>query len=374
MSVSQPLPPGTLNVLAMLLRERRNRGKAHLLRWVIEVGVDEFQESIPTLATLNTGLSPDEMEDLVAMSRDILSPSAGKMPEQHIVSEVLLKRFGRNSNLVPYDLAPVGGPQSPQRAKKLGRVLDFVKIDSKTTESIWGKVESGLRDALLSARRAAILNEPHHLETIKDAIALHYARGFEVYELSEELWKRRLEYGREFYLRMPWLTGESFRRQHGLEAAGPEAHAQGAEELLRRSRQLHDDGVYFRLLVVDMFEQVRQYARAAGVKIYVPESGTTFLIGDTPVITVDRHRRLRGATSGVPFASSTTVVMPLGRRCAAALSQSNDWQKLPSTLVNEINRWQILRARDHVYYHPEDDFTNFIELVRPTSRPAAAST
>ena len=61
---------------------------------------------------------------------------------------------------------------------------NFVKIDSLATEQMWQEVENELPAALSSVRAGALFASPQHVATIKQAIALHFARGMEVWEFN----------------------------------------------------------------------------------------------------------------------------------------------------------------------------------------------
>jgi hypothetical protein len=57
----------------------------------------------------------------------------------------------------------------------VGRLRDFVQIDSQETERVWTRTEQNLPAATDAARTRWELQDPKHVAVIKDAIALHFA-------------------------------------------------------------------------------------------------------------------------------------------------------------------------------------------------------
>ncbi len=74
----------------------------------------------------------------------------------------------------------------------VGKLENFVKIDSRETEQLWGLTEQDLPAAIKAARTRRVLQNPKHVAVIKDAIALHFARSLDTLESVSRTGSRRL--------------------------------------------------------------------------------------------------------------------------------------------------------------------------------------
>jgi hypothetical protein len=72
------------------------------------------------------------------------------------------------------------------------------------------------------------------------------------------------------------------------------------------------------------------------------------------------------------FGRANAVSLPLGRFHVAALTRDDDWVTMPTSMVQELNRWQILQAKTHVHFHPGSGLQSFVLSIRP-ERVAAIS-
>jgi hypothetical protein len=94
------------------------------------------------------------------------------IPDQHVVSKVLLKRFAakggpRKRLIVPFNLDyPAGGHQL-RGPDGCGKVRNFVPVASRSLELLWKPTEDALHDALLSVDDDTLFEKPAHLATIK---------------------------------------------------------------------------------------------------------------------------------------------------------------------------------------------------------------
>ena len=285
-----------------------------------------------------------------------------------MVSQVILRRFlgptPQGDRLLAYNLQY--GKAKLRSTREVGKLTDFVRIDSEETERLWGLTEQALPAAIDAARTRRVLQNPRHVAVIKDAIALHFARSLDILESVNQDWRRTLSSARTAYLSDRPAMEELFYRKHGFVASGPAVAEEIADDLLRTAKDLYESGAYFRLRVVDLFEEARRMAAAARLEIIRPSRrGSSFLIGDVPAISYDAQHGALGVPGGVPFGNATTVFLPLTPTRLAALSRADRFEAVPARAVRQVNAFQVAKARGYVYMHPGSRLQSFAASERP---------
>jgi hypothetical protein len=164
---------------------------------------------------------------------------------QHVISKVVMKRFaaaeGRDKGQVCYisldhpDQAYLHGPAG------CGKVDDFLTFASGFLERLWKKTEDQMHDALLAVDNGTVLSSERHSATIKDTIALHFARSLATRQVGEQLWQRVVLQEQTRWLCTPAGQRELqrlFRWRYGLDAAGPAALEVMLDEILAPSMEM----------------------------------------------------------------------------------------------------------------------------------------
>ena len=178
MSVVPPAIQGILPVLAA----DAGRGRAETL--LVIQGVDP-QYLRPHLATIDAALGPSSpgiagLAELLRLAEDAVSTSSPTVERQHVISQVVLRRFVEHvppggRQVARFDLA--SGQSGLIGTNGLGYVNNFVPVDSQTTEGLWQEVERLLNPAVDAALAGTALASPNHLLTIRHAVALHFVRN-----------------------------------------------------------------------------------------------------------------------------------------------------------------------------------------------------
>lgn len=138
---------------------------------------------------------------------------------------MLLKRFARNTRSRGWELHsfdtkhPEGSPKL-KGPKGCGKIPNFIRFASRSSEELWEKVEHRLPAALAAADNESIVHYPGHIATIKDAIALHFVRSIQMATVHEWVWRTVKAAHRQQLLNQPELLERLFREQVGLHAAG----------------------------------------------------------------------------------------------------------------------------------------------------------
>lgn len=335
------------------------------------VGLDVVEQRKGDIAAIS-GVSVARVQEIVDTGRQALSSASPKRSEQHVVSQVILRRFlgptSQGDRLLDYNLRY--GKAKLRVPKEVGKLRDFVQIDSEETEQLWGRTEQELPAAIDAAKTRRVLQNPRHIAVIKDAIALHFARSLDTLESVNQSWQQTLDAARAAYLADQPAMEELFYRKHGFVASGLVVAEEIADDLLRTAKELYENGSYFRLRVVDVFEEARRMAVSARLEIIRPSRGNSrFLLGDVPAISYDARRNALGIPGGVPFGDATTVFMPLTPTRLAALSRADRFEAVPARAVRQVNAFQVAKAHNYVFMHPESDLRRFVASQRPPIGP-----
>lgn len=359
--------PAAFQLLAQLLRQAPDKAALFILGY----DLDLFDTEIPDFAAA-TGMSETELRQLADAARKGQDPEQPRVHEQHLVSKALLRQFGGRTaaGLLVGRSALKWGQGKLVAPRSVAKLIDFVQIDSRSTEAVWGKTESNLPSALEAALTGALFADSNKVQTIKDTIALHYARSYAVIESHNDIWRDGLEAGRQRLRSRPELLDAWSSMKTGASAspASSESREQVLAEVTARARDLHEQGSAFRFSVVGLFESARQLLSGAGLQLLRPATGSELLIGDSPVTTSDATGRRRGIAEGVPIGSATHVFMPLGPHLGVALAASDQDIQLRSDQVQRLNRWEIEAAHHDVFMRPGSGLEDFTEKVRPPTR------
>jgi len=334
--------------------------------FVLGYGLADFRMDVAAFAAASGIPEADlyEIADSAEQGQDHNSP---KRSDQHVVSRVVLRRFGDPTTKLIGNHSIQYGLRKPTGPGGLGWVKDFVKIDSAATEGLWGTTESKLPDALAAADTQTVFDSTEHVATIKKAIALHYARSIDVLDQYEDLWQQMLATKRAGLNASAAATDAIFTLKTGNATGKPDDAMREslAKEWMQRLTDIYETGVGFRFRVQHNFREATAMITSAGLEVLRPPSGSEFLIGDAPVITTDATGHVRGIAAGIPIGSAATVAMPLGPRLLVALGPKNIYAELDAKYVERLNTWQIQAAKRAVYFRPGSPCEPLAAQVRP---------
>ena len=248
-----------------------------------------------------------------------LAPEASinHVKDQHVISKVILKRFADVSGkwkglLYPFRLCYPDARHRLLGPDGCGKIKDFLTYASASAEQLWKETEDRLPDALDALDGGTLPINREHVATIKNAIALHYARsgatriailrvGASVAASARNEWLTR---------RRPQLEAE-FYRAKGLYAAGDQALGRFLDEIMEPPLTIVTSDQWFRTRVEDFFYKARELTDSPGLEVLTSGSNE-FLIGDVPALTIPRDNSRPGVLGGTSLGDARTVIMPLG--------------------------------------------------------------
>lgn len=263
--------------------------------------------------------------------------------KQHLISEVLLGRFTsthHGARLRSFDL--VYGTPKLKHAAAVGWRRDFVEHEPAEIEALWQQTENGMAPALAAVDQGTILDNPPLAAVLRHAIALHFIR-------------------RE-------LVKDSFERSFARERANVRVPDDfpGSPAVFRAVIDARLEGEKAPTFVTELrtlFAKARGRADTSHLEvIHSPE--VPLLIGDSAVLSFQRD----GGVGFIPFADAGTHVLPIGPHHMIALGREDQLLELAPEHAHQLNEQQIVNARRHVFYSPDNDLDPFVTRIRDQYR------
>ncbi len=305
-----------------------------------------------------------------------LAPEASVDPveDQHVVSKVVLRRFvgvdGEGDGLLyPFRLRYPNARHRLLGPDGCGKIKNFVAYASASAERLWKKTEDKLPDALAAMDDGTLLSSPGHLATVKDAIALHYARSEATRIVHVRIFIQAAAASRNLWLTdwRPRLEA-AFYQAKGFYAVGDQALGRFLDEVMQPNLDRAASGKLFRARIEDIYLKARAFVSSSGLEVLTSGS-SEFLIGDVPALTIPRDGTGLGALGGTALGDARTVIMPLGPRHLVALARTSISAELTPDQVASANAYQARGALDYVYFRPGSGLEHFVRFVMQSNDP-----
>jgi hypothetical protein len=251
-------------------------------------------------------------------------------------------------------LVATGLKTRPTSVKRACTVENFVKLDSQRSEEHWGRFETRFPEAIASAENSTLFSRPDLVEVIKDLLALHFARSYEIQVAIQNIRGPGIsDFMTAVGLDDAWLVQAHLDR-FGFEVTDLVVARGRLEAAVSQEFNSHtESGVYFRLRIPDYFQGAREIVTNSRLQILRPSSANDeFLIGDNPLITPDITRSRLGILDGLPIANAATVIMPLSPKVSVALARQDSEEMINEEMVRELNRFQMQKAMKSVFFRP----------------------
>jgi hypothetical protein len=309
--------------------------------------------------------SRDVADVLLRMQALAPEASTNHVDDQHVISKVILKRFadvdGKWKGLLyPFRLSYPNASHRPLGPDGCGKIKDFLTYASASAERLWKETEDRLPDALSALEDGTLLTKREQVVTIKNAIALHFARSG-----ATRIASRGAAATVTAATRRMWLTERrsqlesEFLRAKGFYAVGDQALNRFLDEIMEPTLTIVTSDQWFRARVEDLFYKARELTDNAGLEV-LTSGCKEFLIGDIPALTIPRDNSRPGVLGGTAFGEGRTVLMPLGPRHLVALARTDATVDLKPNQVDQINSHQIRGALEYVYFRPASGLVQFV--------------
>lgn len=350
------LPPA-IHVLIGVIAADAGRARAETLLMIVGADPVSVRQHLNAIDTELGAQSPGvaALSALIGQAEQAVSTSSLTVARQHVISEVVLRKFVQNVPPNGRVLAQVELSSERLdliRANDVGYVENFVPVDSKATEDLWQQVETRLYQAIKAARGGTALGDPAHISTLRNVVALHFVRNPQTLEIHNRTFGDTLNEQLDRTAKTPWAA-EAFHQRYGLVPAGPEGMRRGAELFHERVVTLHNQGSLFRISVQNLYEKVRDRFDVRGVEILTPANpGKDFLLGDVPAITIASATGEFGLSQGVTVDEADMIFMPLAPRLLVVIGPANAARSISDNDVDAYNDMQVREARDFVLHRP----------------------
>jgi hypothetical protein len=365
MSDEGSLPVGQGTMLVEIVRQFRGQRGA-IASVAASLGIDGFEALIPLLSR-ETGVPISELAESVEVARQCSDPIAGIVPNQHLVSKTVLRRFALNRNghyLKEYSIA--NGPRATLTPVRKATVVEnFVRLDSASLETTWSRVETPIPNVMNAIASGTLFSQPNLVDVVKNALALHFARSHELLASTTAQYRTPLPLERFLEatgLPRDWIL-RAYDERYGHSVTDLNyARSRLSVDLERDFQSQMATGLHFRLRIPDLYKAARSFMDRSGIQVLMPAPDAGhFIIGDNPLITPERGGPGIGILDGIPIGNAVTVTMPLSPTVAVALARDSEFIELPDDEVQKLNRLQVMKARHSVYFEPNEDCDEFIQ-------------
>jgi hypothetical protein len=290
-------------------------------------------------------------------------------PDQHVVSQVILKQFaepwGKKGEVLLASLGVHHPERKPSRggSAKFGKVPDYLRFASSSAEDLWGETETRLDDPLKAIKQDNRITEPSHETIIRDAIALRFVRSIPIAILHQSAWISNREAARQHWRERPdllqwihvnifgWWTSDRARLELAL------------DEFYKPVSDLVASDAIFRVSLEDRFKRVRAGLQAFDLKI-LSSRDHEFLIGDVPVLTLRKGHEGTGIFEGVGLANADEIVLPLTPRHVAVIGQGDENREATAAEIERYNTLEINLAHRYVHFRIESRLHEFVRSVK----------
>lgn len=300
--------------------------------------------------------------------------------DQHVVSQVLQRRFQDPSTglVQAFDLR--GGFSRPRSTRAVGKIFDFIHAGSAAAaEARWAAMENRLPAALRAVDDGTVFQSAAHLASLRECMAIHWGRSRTSYTVDRDI-SRPTAYEQVLQeliqvdeFQVYFIVEYRTRRGRDPETLG---------DLLEIAREMHPfpDKVAdnsFTDFVFEAVDEMERVVAATPIELAVAGGTQEFVLGDIPVLTLDR--RVPGGAGplrGVPLGPGIdTVVLPLGPRHLMTLGGVHGSTRvLNDGQVLVVNAHQILAAQERIIFRPglglDEPIRRLRGLPAPRSRHA----
>jgi len=250
--------------------------------------------------------------------------------------------------------------RSPSALCYLG-AEDLHPRDPAAFEALWHGAERRYPAILEAIHLRSIHSNSELRESLLDFIALHIARSYTIWIMSQSILPDVLEKRVREAVNDPGLVLDYFQRT-GLHVTGYEGRLALADALRQRMMERMESEP----MVAEQFErqygQAKNFVRGKPFEIIV-SSGLDYLIGDIPVATLKETHPGVGPLGGVALYEADQVTMPLDRFHTMCLSKEDRIWNATDETVAFLNKVQVCGANERVMWHPEADHLDFVRQV-----------
>jgi hypothetical protein len=304
-----------------------------------------------------------------------LAPDAARhVPDQHVVSRVILKQFAepygnkREILLAAVDREHPGRKMTTGGPNRYCKVQHYVRFASGAAEELWHRTETRLHEPLEAIKQDGQLSDPTQSALIRDAIALHLVRSIPTRAYHQESWLKHREAACQRLRARPRLLQEIHVQRFGWWTSDPERLERAIDWFYGPLDALVGSDALFRYSLEERLERLRSGFQAFDLKI-LSTYRREFLIGDAPVLMLREGRGGLGIFDGVGVANADEIVLPLTPHHVAVLGQGSGAAEATDEEVERYDTLEVMIAYKDVCFRPTSRLDQFIRAVLASPEP-----
>ncbi len=278
---------------------------------------------------------------------------------QHLVSRVVLRQWTNWKN------GPVSGLDMRSLEQRTDQVEKFGGIDDPNleapdaTERIWSdEVEIRLPHAFAQLKAGKLLSNQAAMTTIKNCIALHWARGFVLAELTQQIIPQKVD-EITASLTEQFTPAQIMSALTGVKVISPDMPALLRQRIGTEFAKKLESERFMDEQFVAQYKRGKELVAPHALEIWHSEQDE-FLIGDAPVISYNKVEDKVGVLNGVAWDKADAIFMPLGPHYIAALAKTNTEREATSANVEQLNALQVRGALREIFFRPDSGLGDVI--------------
>lgn len=291
-----------------------------------------------------------------------------RVKRQHVVSKTVLGNFVRNTAHGPFINMVDLRTRVDRRVatSDAGFEKDFIRVDSFNSEQVWGETETLIPAALRAAREETVLARPEHLQVLRQAVALHFARSFTSLNVIEQTWPaKRAQILAHLEDKAARRISEAFERPYSRPATQVEI-AETVDYAARTGLdQVVQSGAYARIRIEQLYDQALERFESWGVEVIrAPEND--LVISDNPVVLGRVGDERRSGDNRMAIDEANSIVFPIAPDVLVSMGPMSGYAVANTEAVEALNRSQIAGAHRFVFHREGQDMA---DLIAGEARP-----
>ncbi len=276
---------------------------------------------------------------------------------QHIVSQTLSRAWCVGAQ---FDRLVLDSSRWEQRGPRaFGRMEWFVRReDSAEMELLWKITEDRIPLARSSLDNRTALESEESKDLLREVVALHLVRSNQFFDIHNQVRDLVADRYRDDPGAMDFLASQLFLRRHKFRPFDPPTWRVARELLfVHFEDRMGPQSEFFVERLKANFKTIKDFLATRDVEVGVAAEGSSFVLGDTPALTVDVQKKRIGFLAGVPLNAADLLVMPLSPNFTLSFVSApprRPYIEVPVSLVHSMNDWQVAGARRHVIARPGD--------------------
>ena len=279
--------------------------------------------------------------------------------DQHLLSKSVLKGWADPTTglLACHNLQY--GRSYRYSPAAIAKEPDFIRWNAAEMEGRWNLIENGIPELREAATTGSGLLSARHMDTARQVLALHWARGLTAHELEKRIVPLAIAVTkREMVREQPEKLAAAFYQRYRLHPAGPEALGYYATHDLEISTSALEQS--FAERVWDNYGQAYALLSNMGIQVWHAPPGTELLLSDIGALTLDPAKPLGGPLHGVRWHDAKTIYMPLGPSVVIAAGDPPRREILPLEVVWDLNERMLWSSMAHVAHRQDPSLEEWI--------------